>query len=350
MSEAFTRVDANPIMRPADVRPTRPDMVIECLLNPGAFRYQGKIGLLLRVAERPIQEEGWVSTPVLDPTSVGGMRVVRIRKDDPELQYTDPRIFSHQGKSYLTTLSHLRLAWSTDGINFVAEDKPTLLGAGSHESFGVEDCRVEWIDGRYYLTYTAVSEFGIGVGMISTIDWQTFDRHGLIMPPHNKDCSLFPKRVGGAHFALHRPSSQGIGGNYIWLSQSPDLLHWGDHRCIALTRPGMWDSERIGAGAAPILTDAGWLAIYHGADKKSRYCLGALLLDAQDPYRVLARSRTPIFEPLAPYEKTGFFGNVVFTNGHIVDGDHVTMYYGASDEVICSATASIQGILETLHL
>jgi predicted GH43/DUF377 family glycosyl hydrolase len=348
MSDLAQRFAENPILRPADVRPSRPDMVVECLLNPGAFRYRGRTGLLLRVAERPRQETGWVSTPLLDPASAGGIRILRVRQDDPELKYTDPRVFAYRGRSYLTTLSHLRLAWSDDGVHFTAEPAPTLLGAGRHESFGIEDCRVEWLGDRYWLTYTAVSEFGVGVGLIATADWRQFTRHGIIFPPHNKDCSLFPERIGGQYWAFHRPSGLGLGGNYIWLSRSPDLLHWGDHRCLAVTRPDCWDSERIGAGAAPLKTAQGWLAIYHGADAKSRYCLGALLLALDDPTRVLARSREPIMVPSAPYELTGFFGHVVFTNGHVVDGDRVTVYYGASDSVIGGATFAVADLLASL--
>ena len=349
MTELIQRFSQNPILRPADVRPSRADMVVECLLNPGAFRYQGRTGLLLRVAERPRPEEGWVSTPLLDPASAGGIRILRLRKDDPDLKFTDPRVFSYKGRGYLTTLSHLRLAWSTDGVRFVVEPKPTLLGLGDHESFGMEDCRVEFISGRYWLTYSAVSDFGVGVGLASTADWQTYTRHGMIFPPHNKDCALFPEQVAGKYWAFHRPSGLEVGGNFIWTSSSPDLLHWGKHRCIATTRAGMWDSDRIGAGAAPILTDRGWLAIYHGANAKSRYCLGALLLDRNDPTRVLARSTDPILEPAAAYEQTGFLGHVVFTNGHVHDGDQITIYYGAADAGICGATTSITGILASLR-
>ena len=110
----------------------------------------------------------------------------------------------------------------------------------------------------------------------------------------------------------------------------------------------MWDSARIGAGAAPIKTAKGWLEIYHGADQNNRYALGAILLDLKNPAKVIARSYNPLFEPEAPYELTGFFGNVVFTNGHIVKGDEIIMYYGASDEVICGATFSIETILTEL--
>ena len=348
MTNLIERFPENPILSPGDVRPTREDMVVECLLNPGAFRYKGRTGLLMRVAERPLQEEGWVSTPLLDPESEGGIRILKIRKDDPDLKFTDPRIFEYKGRRYLTTLSHLRLAWSDDGVKFTADERPTLAGHGSHESFGVEDCRVEFVDDAYRLTFTAVSEFGACVGLISTKDWQTFTRHGIIFSPHNKDCALFPEKIDGSYWALHRPSGVDVGGNYIWTGRSPDMLHWGDHRCIATTRADMWDCQRIGAGAAPVKTPGGWLEIYHGANAKSRYCLGALLLDLKAPTRVLARSREPIMEPDAEYEQKGFFGNVVFTNGQIVDGDNLTIYYGASDSVICGARTSIKGILATL--
>ena len=349
MSDIAHRSSANPILRPADVKPSIDGLKVECLLNPGAFRYQNRIGLLLRVAERPPPEAGFVSTPLLDPNAPGGMRVLTIAADDPALKQTESRLFSYRGETYLTTLSHLRLAWSEDGTHFAVDKTPTLIGTGAHESFGVEDCRVTGIGGTFYLTYTAVSPLGVAVGMCSTRDWQTFEHHGLVLPCHNKDCALFPEKIGGKYFMLHRPSAvDGIGGNYIWIARSPDLLHWGDHRCLATTRPGSWESARIGAGAAPIRTDAGWLEIYHAADAHHRYCLGALLLDLNDPCKVLARSREPIMTPSADYEQTGFFGNVVFTNGHLVSGDTVTVYYGASDEVICRADFSIKEILASL--
>jgi predicted GH43/DUF377 family glycosyl hydrolase len=348
MKELVQRFKQNPILKPADVIPSRPGMVVECLLNPGAFRFGGRTGLLLRVAERPVQEPDWISTPLLDPSSEGGIRLLRIQKSDPDLECSDPRAFKYQGREYLTTLSHLRLAWSDDGIHFAVEKSPSITGEGQHESFGIEDCRVEFVDGRYWLTYTAVSAAGVGVGLMSTTDWRRYSRHGIIFPPHNKDCALFPRKVGGQYWAMHRPSGIGLGGHFIWVSRSPDLLHWGDHRCLAMTRPGHWDSARIGAGAAPIETPRGWLAIYHGADDQHRYCLGVLLLDREDPTRVLARSQSPLMEPVAEYEQKGFFGNVVFTNGHVLEDGVIRLYYGASDTVICGATVSLDEVLATL--
>ncbi len=341
------RYRQNPILRPSDLKPSMPGMRIECLLNPGAFSFEGKIWLLLRVAEMPVQEEGKVSVPVYN--EFGEMEIHTFSKDDEDLVSSDPRVINYKGNDYLTTLSHLRLVCSDDGLRFSQpEGYATLFGEGMYEAYGIEDCRVVEIGGEYQLTYTAVSSLGVGVGLITTSDWKNFDRKGLIFGPHNKDCAIFGDKIDGKYYALHRPSSPQLGGNYIWIAQSPDLIHWGKHQCIATSRKGMWDSARVGAGAAPIKTSEGWLEIYHGADEKNRYCLGALLLDLEDPSKVLARSEKPIAEPEAHYELTGFFGNVIFTNGHIVNGDTVQMYYGASDEVICGADLSIRQILETL--
>ena len=341
------RFPENPLLKPGQVKPSIDGMTIECLLNPGVFRYKGLTWLLVRVAERPEQEEGKTSFPVIDDE--GKIRIMVFDNSDSRLNLDDPRVINFDGKDYLTTLSHLRLMNSTDGIHFrEAEGYNLLVGNGELESFGIEDCRVAQIDSTYYLTYTQVSENGVGVGMMSTKDWKQVDRHGMIIPPHNKDCAIFEEKIHDRYYALHRPSSPEIGGNYIWLAESPDTLHWGNHRCLAKTREGMWDSARVGAGGAPIRTNQGWLEIYHGANHDHRYCLGALLLDLDDPSRVLARSEEPIMEPVASYEKTGFFGNVVFTNGHLVDGDQLTLYYGASDEVICAANLSISEVLNSL--
>ncbi len=339
----------NPLLSGKDLAPAIEGMEIACILNPGVFRYNGKIWMVLRVAERPVQQDDAVSFPICGED--GGIKVLSFDKKHPELDLSDPRVISYKGRNYLTTLSYFRFVSSEDGIRFREDpDYPPVFGCGPLETFGIEDCRVATASDGFWLTYTEVSEVAVGVGLMHTADWKSFERLGMIFPPHNKDCALFEEKIGDRYFAFHRPSSPELGGNYIWLAESYDRLHWGGHRCVATTRPGMWDSARVGAGAAPIRTEKGWLEIYHGADENNRYCLGALLLDLENPSKVLARSVEPIMEPEAPYELTGFFGNVIFTNGHIVDGDTVTMYYGASDEVICGAELSIRSILESLNV
>jgi beta-1,2-mannobiose phosphorylase / 1,2-beta-oligomannan phosphorylase len=339
------RFESNPLLTPKSLSPGMHGMKIECLLNPGVFKYNGFTWLILRVAERPAQEEGMISFPVMD----AGDRITikSFRKDEPGLDLSDPRIIVYQEQYYLTTLSYLRLVYSADGKNFrESADYPPIFGKGPSEAFGIEDCRVTQIGDKYYLTYTKVSSSGVGVGLMVTADWKHFARKGMIFPPHNKDCALFEEKINGKYYALHRPSSPELGGNYIWLAESPDLEHWGNHTCLALTRKNKWDSARIGAGASPIKTPDGWLVIFHGANQDSRYCLGALLLDLNDPSKVTGRSDVPVMEPVMEYEKTGFFGNVVFTNGHLVEGDTITLYYGASDEVICAAELSVKEILK----
>ena len=338
----------NPILTTKDIEPSQGGFVVECVLNPGVFLFEGKVWLLLRVAERPLQKAGMISLPIL--REGGGVEIIEFKKDDPDLNLTDARMVSYKNKAYLSTLSHLRLVCSDDGVRFwEPTDMPTkLFGEGALETFGIEDCRVSLMEGVYHLTYTQVSASGVGVGLALTRDWRRFERVGMIIPPHNKDCALFEEKIGGKYYCLHRPSGITLGGNYVWIASSPDLKHWGAHKCILQTRAGWWDAARVGAGAAPIKTEKGWLEIYHGADYQNRYCLGAVLLDLDDPTKVIARSYDPILEPTAPYELKGFFGNVVFTNGHIVRGDEITMYYGASDEVICGATLSISSILSGL--
>lgn len=320
-----------------------------CLLNPGVFTYQGKTWLLVRVAESIAQKEGVIFFPALNAT--GNTEIIEVPLNDPDLIATDPRIINYKGLDYLTTLSHLRLLSSADGVHFTEHgDYPGLFGSGYLESFGIEDCRVSKIDDTYYLTYTGVSNNGVAVGMRTTKNWQQFEHKGLILPPHNKDCAIFEEKINGKYYALHRPSSVDLGGNFMWLAESPDALHWGNHKCLIKTRQGFWDSARVGAGAAPIKTKKGWLEIYHGADIKHRYCLGAFLMDLNDPSKVIARSSEPIMVPTEMYELSGFFGFVVFTNGHVVNGDRLTIYYGAADEFVCGAHFSIKEILATMDV
>jgi predicted GH43/DUF377 family glycosyl hydrolase len=346
MADIAQRFPQNPLISPADATPSQPGLKIECLLNPGVFQYEGRTYLLIRVAERPEPQAGRVRVPIMEDDK---LKVLDWDASDPALNTTDPREYKYKGEGYLSTLSHLRLFVSDDGVKFSPAKQAPLWGQGILEAFGIEDCRVTTFeDGRFFLTYTATSPWGYGVGLRETTDWKTYTHHGMIIPPSNKDMAIFERKIDGQYVCLHRPSGIIVGGHFIWMGVSNDLQHWGGHRPVARTRPGMWDSSRIGAGAAPIYTDQGWLEIYHGANDKSRYCLGALLLDLNEPWKVLARSVEPIMEPIADYETKGFFGNVVFTNGHLVNGDEITLYYGASDSVICGAKFSLASILKSL--
>lgn len=348
MKDIAQRFPENPLLRPKDVLSSRNEFQVICLLNPGVFVYEDKTWLLVRVAENIPQKEGVIFFPAVNTS--GQMEIIEVPLHDPDLIADDARVINYKGQDYLTTLSHLRLLCSDDGIRFYEPEgyKP-LFGIGYLEQFGIEDCRVSKIGNTYHLTYTAVSSSGVGVGLRITTDWKSFEQKGMIFPPHNKDCAIFEELINGRYYALHRPSSKEIGGNYIWLAESPDGLNWGNHQCILKTRENHWDSARVGAGAAPIKTELGWLEIYHGANAENHYCLGAFLMELDHPAKVISRTVKPIMVPTETYETRGFFGNVVFTNGHVVDGDRLTIYYGAADEFVCGAHFSIKEILSLLE-
>ncbi|GGH86343.1 putative GH43/DUF377 family glycosyl hydrolase [Pullulanibacillus pueri] len=183
---------------------------------------------------------------------------------------------------------------------------------------------------------------------MATKDFKTVERKGMIFAPENKDVLIFPEKINGKYYALHRPVPKSVGGPEVWIAESTNLVHWGNHKHLLGLRESMWDNGRIGGGAVPIKTDKGWLELYHGADKDHRYCMGAVLLDLNDPTKVIARSNQPILEPEADYEVEGFFGNVVFSCGALLEGDKVKIYYGVADTSMAGAELSLQDILDTL--
>ena len=346
------RYQNNPVVCPADVKPSRPELKVVCAFNAAAIEYDGQILLLLRVAETAAESPpDYITFPVVEQSSQGPQVATKaIEKSSPDLDASDPRMIIHHGQPYLTTLSHLRLARSNDGRNFTVDEKPAMLPLSPIETFGLEDPRITPIDGCYYISHTAVSSHGIATALARTDDFKTFDRHGLIFAPEDRDVVIFPEKIDGQYVALHRPYPKHIGTPAMWLARSPDLKYWGSHQKLVDVRPDCWDCVRVGAGAVPFRTPQGWLEIYHGADKDNRYCLGAVLLDGDDPSRVLARSAKPLLIPEAPYELTGLLGNVVFTCGVISSNpDEILMYYGAADSVTALAVTSVKEILDSLE-
>ena len=348
------RAPENPIITPAMVPPSRPDLEVVGVFNPGAIRHGKDVLLLLRVAEAPVKRsDSEVAAAVFDHGS-GRLEIKRWSRDTAGIDVSDPRSVVLDGRMWLTSISHFRVARSTDGIHFDVEPRPALQAATELEAFGVEDPRITQLDGTYWINYTAVSPHGIATGLASTRDFRTYQRHGIIFSPPNRDVTIFPERIGGRHAALHRPMPEGLGEPAIWIAWSPDLMDWGHHRPVAGTRPNTWDDLKIGGGAVPFRVKAGgrdaWLAIYHGVTRTPlTYSLGALLLDASDPGKVLGRSRDPILAPEAPYEREGFFAKVVFTCGVIAEGDLVRVYYGAADGVTAVADLSLTDIIGGLE-
>lgn len=299
----FTRDDNNPILSVEDM-----PFPAGAVLNPGATEYDGDVLLLLRVEKA-------------------------------------------------NGFSDIHVARSADGRTDWRVDKTPLLQHNiddwKYETWGCEDARVCYLDSEqaYYITYTAYSPYGAAVGIARTTDFESIERLGLIFAPNNKDAALFPRKFNGKWAALHRPDAGGI--EHIWIASSPDLTNWGQPHCVLTEGAGpAWDAIKVGAGPPPMLTDEGWLLMYHGVKAyggQMVYRVGLALLDADQPHKIVARCPQAVFIPSAPYEKSGLVPNVVFPTGWILRDDEVWMYYGAADSCVCLATAKLQDLIDAVH-
>ncbi len=343
---AFIRNPRNPIITTYDVKPSRPNFEVVGAFNAGVTRYQNETILVLRVAQRPINNDPQtVAYPLMSPD--GELEVKTVSRSDSRYDLNDSRFILNKqtDEVVLTSISQIRLARSPDGINFTVDNQPWLVPTQPYESFGVEDGRVTPIDGDYYINYSAVSPLGISTGLARTHDFASVERCGIIFPPSNRDVTLFPSRVHNQYICYHRPMPSPFGGLNIWLARSPDLLHWGEHQLVLHAEPDGWEGGRVGGGAPPIETKEGWLSIYHAADKQHRYCLGAFLTPLDAPERIIKRTFEPFFWPEASYETDGFFGKVVFSCGALLENDTLRLYYGAADEVMALAEAPLETLM-----
>ncbi len=386
------RLDANPLVSPKDIKPSQPAFEVISTINPGVTTMGDETILLVRVAERPAHHEAvpadarmvdlsgaeprLTALPSgLMPEQLVGMaffdtsqqppQIVTgyVPRDLPGLDLSDPRTIRYRNTAggfapgteeftdYLSHISHLRVARSADGIAFTVEDEPAVMPETVLEEYGVEDPRITQIDGVYHITYVGVSRLGIVTCRLTTTDFQSFERHGAMLHPDQKDVVLFPEKVAGRYLAFTRPMPGSFGRVLgLWIAESDDLVHWGNHRPVALPRPTLWDEMRVGASLVPIRTEQGWLEVYHGADRTNRYGLGALLLDLDDPSKVLKRTSRPIMVPEANYEQDGFLHDVVFASGHVDLGDgRIRYYYGAADTSLCAAEVVIRDLLGALE-
>ena len=250
--------------------------------------------------------------------------------------------------------SHLTIARSKDGkTGWRIDEHPALKPEATvhEEQWGLEDPRIVFVEerGEYAVTYVSFSSSGPLVSLALTEDFQGFTRVGPIMPPEDKDASLFPRRFKGRYALIHRPIIRGEGD--IWISFSPDLTHWGDHRVLIATRPGWWDSQRVGLGTQPIKTPEGWLIIYHGTRMTasgSIYRVGLALLDLEEPWRVIRRSDEWVLGPRDTYQRGGDVPGVTFPTGAILDKDtgQLRVYYGIGDTRVGLVTANMDRLLD----
>ena len=252
----------------------------------------------------------------------------------------------------LRGFSHLTLARSRDGLtDWQIDSRPTMeADHDSHEErWGLEDPRIVWVEeqGQFAITYVSFSEGGPVVSLAITKNFQTFARLGGMLPPEDKDACLFPRRFQGRFALVHRPIVRGEA--HMWISLSPDLKHWGDHRVLMTTRSAFWDNHRIGLACQPIEIPEGWLIFYHGVRKTTAgeiYRIGIALLDPEQPWRILRRSEEWVLGPEAEYERFGDVGDVVFVTGATIneDSNQLYLYYGAADDKIAVAMADLDEI------
>lgn len=255
-------------------------------------------------------------------------------------------------------LSHLCAARSVNGVDGWEIDATPTLPADPdrhpEELWGIEDPRITFVPelSKYAVVYTAYTRDGPGVALAFTEDFRRFERFGVIMSPEDKDAALLPRRINGDWALIHRPVSAPRA--HMWVSFSPDLRNWGNHRMMLQARKGAWwDANKIGLSPPPIETSRGWLIIYHGVRNTAAgaiYRLGLALFDLEEPDRCLRRGDEWVFSPSEPYEMQGDVGNVVFPCGYTIaaDGDTVHLYYGAADTSVGLATASLTAMLEWL--
>jgi predicted GH43/DUF377 family glycosyl hydrolase len=250
--------------------------------------------------------------------------------------------------------SHLAVARSRNGVRDWRVDGTPLISGDP--VWGVENPRTTWVSelGCWIIAYTVCSPQGPYVALASTRDFRTVDLIGPAVPPDDKDACLLSRHVEGQFVLLHRPYVPKTGRADVWLSRSVDLRSWSAPQQVLAARPGMaWDSWRVGMGPPPIETPAGWVGIYHGVKQLAHgpvYRAGLVLLDHDQPQRVLRRSRDWVLAPTAPYERTGDVPNVVFPTGVALDPgtDELRLYYGAADTTVAMASARLSDVIDYL--
>jgi predicted GH43/DUF377 family glycosyl hydrolase len=253
--------------------------------------------------------------------------------------------------------SRLGYARSLDGGEISNRSStPVLEPSAKWEEFGCEDPRITSLDGHFYVTYTAYSQRGPRIALASTEDFSHFKKHGIVGPDLNdKDCVLFPELIKGKIGLLHRVDGKvqiAYFENLEALEQS--RTYWDDYLrdldAVEVIRPRFhWEKRKVGAGPPPIRTPKGWLVIYHGVSAERIYRVGAVLLDLDDPKKVIARTRDPILQPETEFEKLGVVPNVVFPDGAVVHDGQLLVYYGGADRVCCAASAPLDEFLQELE-
>jgi beta-1,4-mannooligosaccharide/beta-1,4-mannosyl-N-acetylglucosamine phosphorylase len=248
----------------------------------------------------------------------------------------------------------MHVGFSKDGINWdinphIIKMKPVTpdipIKARTY------DPRLTQIGDTYYFTWCIDSPQGPCIGLATTKDFRKFRQMENPLPPANRNCVIFPKKINGDYAMLHRPSDRGhTPFGDMFYSTSPDLVHWGCHRFVFGTLPSTWQSTKIGPGPAPIETADGWLLIYHGVWTSCNgylYYAGGAILDRNKPWKVKYRTKDYLLAPTELYERVGDVPNVVFPSSAVVlKGGIMRLYYGCADTCISMAEARVEDVVK----
>jgi beta-1,4-mannooligosaccharide/beta-1,4-mannosyl-N-acetylglucosamine phosphorylase len=248
---------------------------------------------------------------------------------------------------------NLHRGFSQNGLDWQLDEAPIHWLCDDPEIARFQyryDPRLLWLEDRYYVTWCN-GFHGPAIGIGYTFDFETFHFMENALLPFNRNGVLFPRKINGRYVMLNRPSDNGhTPFGDIYLSQSPDLIHWGQHRFVMGVQDG-WQSTKIGAGPVPIETEEGWLLIYHGVITSCNgfvYSFGAALLDLDQPWKVIARGAPYLLSPQQPYEMVGDVPNVVFPCATLLDrpSGRIAIYYGGADTVTALAFAYLGELLD----
>ena len=257
--------------------------------------------------------------------------------------------------------TNLGLAYSDDGVKWQVQPKPCWQWK-DQEIRRVYDPRLTVMDGRVYMCFAVDTNHGVRGGMATTEDFQKFDILSM-SAPDNRNMVLFPEKVNGKFARLERPMtvySRGTDRFDIWYGQSPDLRYWGDCELVLGVEQVPFSNDKLGPAAPPVKTKKGWLTTFHAVDRdktrgkngweerwQKRYTTGIMLLDLQQPWKVIGLSRQPLLVPESVYESVeGFRTDVLFPGGMLLEeSGEVKIYYGAADTVECLATAHVDDLL-----
>lgn len=249
-----------------------------------------------------------------------------------------------------------RLAESSDGIRFKLADRPfiTLPDRFPFDTINrhLIDNRVTKIDDTYYIVTPVMNERFDGPSAVlgRTKDFTNYEAVDIITQPRNRGASLFPEKIGGKYWKIDRPGGGPNSYCTMWLSSSPDLVHWGAFRPLLYPGYKFWNSGRLGP-TPPIRTDHGWLVFIHGQWAPvggKQYYIGAILLDLRDPTKIIGRTSSYLLAPEMDYERHGVCANAVFPCGALADyeRDELWLYYGGADTCVCLAIGSLSATVE----